>query len=155
MVDEFEGATVHGSAYRADVRTELVRPGGFEAWVDQLAAYESPEASLPESWVPASFRWILEDGQLVGTIAVRHRLTDALLVVGGHIGYAVRPSARRRGVASAALRLALGLAGRIGIDPALVTCEADNVASARTIEACGGVLEDVRGTSRRYWVRTT
>ena len=85
---------------------------------------------------------------------MRHRVNESLLVVGGHIGYAVRPSARRRGVATAALRLALGMAARLGIDPALVTCEDDNVASARTIEANAGVLEDVRGTSRRYWVPT-
>jgi predicted acetyltransferase len=145
---------MHGSAYRTDERADLERPGGLEAWVDLLASYEVPGAPMPEGWVPASYRWILDDDRLVGTITVRDRLTDSLLVVGGHIGYAVRPSARRRGVATAALRLALGLAARHGIDPVLITCEDDNVASARTIEASGGVLEDVRGTSRRYWVRT-
>lgn len=152
LVDEFGAAPIHGSAYRADERADLERPGGLEAWVDLLASYEAPGSPLPEGWVPASYRWILDDDRLVGTITVRHRLTEALLVVGGHIGYAVRPGARRRGVATAALRLALVLAGRLGIDPVLITCEDDNVASARTIEVCGGVLEDVRGTSRRYWV---
>lgn len=152
LVGEFGSAPIHGSAYRSDDRAELERPGGLEAWADLLASYEVPGTQLPEGWVPASYRWILDDDRLVGTITVRHRLTDSLLVVGGHIGYAVRPSARRRGVATAALGLALGMAARLGIDPALVTCEDDNVASARTIEANGGVLEDVRGTSRRYWV---
>jgi predicted acetyltransferase len=152
LVDEFGAEQIHGSAYRWDDRAELERPGGLEAWVDLLASYEAPGTQLPEGWVPASYRWILDDGRLVGTITVRHALTESLLVVGGHIGYAVRPSARRQGVATAALRLGLGLAARLGIDPALVTCEDDNVASARTIEANGGVLEDVRGTSRRYWV---
>ncbi|WP_353508684.1 GNAT family N-acetyltransferase [Intrasporangium sp.] len=154
MVDEFGVAPIHGSAYRPDDRAELERPGGLEVWVDLLASYEVPGTALPGGWVPASYRWILDDDRLVGTITVRHRLTDVLLVVGGHIGYAVRPSARRRGVATAALRLALDLAARLGIDPALVTCEEDNVASARTIEANGGVQEDVRGTSVRYWVPT-
>ena len=152
MVDEFGSTPIHGSAYRPGDRAEFERPDGLEAWVDLLASYEVPGTELPQGWVPASYRWILDDGRLVGTITVRHRLTDSLLVVGGHIGYAVRPGARRRGVATTALRLALGLAARLGIDPALVTCEDDNVASARTIEANGGVLEDVRGTSRRYWV---
>ena len=154
LVDEFGAAPIHGSAYRSDDRAELERPGGLEVWADLLASYEVPGTRLPEGWVPASYRWVLDDDRLVGTVTVRHRLTDSLLVVGGHIGYAVRPSARRRGVATTALGLALGMAARLGIDPALVTCEDDNVASARTIEANGGVLEDVRGTSRRYWVPT-
>jgi predicted acetyltransferase len=36
-----------------------------------------------------------------------------------------------------------------------VTCDVDNVGSARVIEANGGVLEDVRGVKKRYWVSTT
>ncbi len=85
---------------------------------------------------------------------IRHRLTPFLLEVAGHIGYSVRPSARRRGVATAALREALPLASALGIDPVLVTCDDDNLGSARVIEANGGVLEDVRGRKRRYWVAT-
>nr|WP_319464069.1 GNAT family N-acetyltransferase [Micromonospora sp. RTP1Z1] len=77
---------------------------------------------------------------------------------GGHIGYGVRPSARRRGVATFALGVALSEAARRGIDPVLVTCDDDNTASARIIERHGGVLEDVRDTElgriRRYWIAT-
>jgi predicted acetyltransferase len=43
----------------------------------------------------------------------------------------------------------------LGIDPALVTCDVDNVGSIGVIEAAGGVLEDVRGIKRRYWVPTS
>ncbi|HYN65972.1 MAG TPA: hypothetical protein VES93_03725 [Ornithinibacter sp.] len=44
--------------------------------------------------------------------------------------------------------------GMIRLDPALVTCDVDNVGSAKVIEANGGVLEDVRGDKKRYWVPT-
>ena len=88
-------------------------------------------------------------------IAIRHVLNDFLLDVGGHIGYDVRPTRRREGHATAMLRAALPWALDLGIDPALVTCDDDNVGSIRVIEACGGVLEDVRGVKRRYWVPTT
>jgi predicted acetyltransferase len=64
----------------------------------------------------------------------------------------VRPSARRRGIATAALRAALPQAAALGIHEVLVTCDDDNIGSARVIEANGGVLEDVRGDKRRYWV---
>ncbi len=46
----------------------------------------------------------------------------------------------------------LGQARVLGLERVLVTCEDDNVASARTIERCGGVLEDVRQGMRRYWI---
>ena len=91
----------------------------------------------------------------VGRLAIRHRLNDFLLDVGGHIGYDVRPSRRREGHAREMLRQALPWAHGLGIDSALVTCDDDNAASLRVIEAAGGVLEDVRGVKRRYWVRTS
>lgn len=43
------------------------------------------------------------------------------------------------------LHAALPVAHRLGIDPALVTCDLDNIASQRVIERNGGVLEDQRG----------
>lgn len=74
----------------------------------------------------------------------------------GHIGYGVRPSARRRGLATWALGETLDRARELGLTRVLVTCDDSNVASARTIEGNGGVLEDVRtttlGLTRRYWI---
>jgi predicted acetyltransferase len=89
---------------------------------------------------------------VLGFLAVRHRLTPYLLEAGGHIGYSVRPGARRRGVATAALALGLEIAAGLGIDPVLITCDTDNIASRRTIEGAGGTLKDVRGGKRRYWI---
>ncbi len=96
------------------------------------------------------------DSRLVGMVNIRHRLNDGLLVTGGHIGYSVRPSERRRGYAVQLLGMALGECRRLGIEKALVTCYKDNIASARTIQRCGGVLEneivkDGRAV-QRYWI---
>jgi predicted acetyltransferase len=74
--------------------------------------------------------------------------------MGGHIGYDVRPSARRRGHATAMLRAALPVARGLGIESALVTCDEDNVASRKVIEANGGVFEDQRGDKLRFWIPT-
>ena len=154
MVEEFDGETIHGSSYRSADREVLRDPAAFEEWVDWLGRMERDDEALPEGRVPSSNRWIVEDGRVVGTIAVRHALTPSLRVEGGHIGYAVAPGSRRRGVASAALVLALELAARRGIERVLVTCDSHNVASARTIESRGGVLEDERDGILRYWVAT-
>jgi predicted acetyltransferase len=91
-------------------------------------------------------------GEYLGRIAIRHRLTDGLREWGGHIGYIVRPSARQRGYATAMLAAALLLARGLGIDPALLTCDAGNIGSRKVIEANGGRLEDQRGVKLRYWV---
>ena len=107
--------------------------------------------------MPCTFWWIEDDADpdtYLGSISLRHALTPFLLEVGGHIGYSVRPSARRRGVATEALRQVLPHAAALGIARALVTCDVDNVGSTRVIEANGGVLEDVRGDKKRYWVPT-
>ena len=89
-------------------------------------------------------------------IALRHELTDFLLNAAGHIGYGIRPSARRRGLATWALQAILVQARGLGLTKVLVTCDDANVASAGTIEKVGGVLEDVRdtelGRTRRYWI---
>ncbi|GAA2744159.1 hypothetical protein GCM10009868_20740 [Terrabacter aerolatus] len=154
MVDDFAGATIHGSGYRPSDRDVLRDPAAFEEWVDWLGRMERSDEALPVGRVPSSNRWIVRDGRVVGTVAVRHALTPSLLAEGGHIGYAVAPGARRQGVARAALGQALRLAAARGIDPVLVTCDVDNTASARTITSCGGVLEDERDGVLRHWIRT-
>ena len=90
--------------------------------------------------------------EILGFIAIRHRLTTYLFDQGGHIGYSVRPSARRQGIASAALELGLTEARGLGISPVLVTCDEDNVASRRTIEKAGGQYENSVEGKRRYWI---
>ena len=99
-------------------------------------------------------------GELVGRTSIRHTIDHPFLhEYGGHIGYAVRPQYRRRGYATAILRLSLARAHELGIAQALVTCDDDNVGSAATIEACGGVFDRMvtfEGVPRRrYWVPTS
>jgi predicted acetyltransferase len=96
----------------------------------------------------------VEGSAYLGRISLRHRLTKRLLEVGGHIGYDVRPSARRQGHATAMLRAVLPLARAMGIDPALLTCDIDNVGSRRVIEANGGVFENELYGKFRFWVPT-
>ncbi|MGW5640696.1 GNAT family N-acetyltransferase, partial [Streptomyces sp. NPDC003832] len=138
---------------------DLGSAAGFAAWTERLRQQSDPSLPLPEGRVHATHWWIVEGETFLGAIDLRHRLTAFLLEAGGHIGYHVRPSARRRGLATWALGAVLREAPGLGIDRILVTCDDTNVASARTIERNGGVLEDVRhtaaGPKRRYWIAVT
>jgi predicted acetyltransferase len=130
-------------------------PDGFADYVRFLREQALEDSPRPEGYVPSTSLWWVEGEEYLGRIAIRHRLTERLLEVGGHIGYDVRPSARRRGHATAMLAAALPMARELGIESALLTCDVDNVGSRKVIEHNGGVLEDVRGDKMRFWVPTS
>ena len=128
-------------------------PAGFAAWVRRRLTLTHPAGDPCPDEQHSSPRWIVEDGRVLGGIALRHKLDENL----GHLGYGIRPSARRRGLASWALGEMLTEARAVrGLDRLLVWCLADNTASARTIESRGGVLERIDRTGpvpmRRYWI---
>lgn len=100
-----------------------------------------------------------EDGRLLGLLQIRLELKGYLVDFGGNIGYCVRPSERRKGHAKEMLRAALDICRERGLRKVLVTCLADNVGSAKTIEACGGVFEktvfddrNYMADMKRYWI---
>jgi len=126
----------------------------FRAFAQEVRAQRLEETPRPEGYVPDTELWWVDGDEFLGRIGIRHRLTPALLETGGHIGYDVRPSARRRGHATAMLREALIVARGLGIETALVTCDVDNIGSRAVIELNGGVLEDEREGKLRFWVRT-
>jgi predicted acetyltransferase len=121
-----------------------------------LAAVGEPEDAGGTGKVPCEFYWVTNGApeEVVGFLALRTRLNTWLFEQGGHIGYSIRPSRRREGHASRALGLAVQRAAALGIERALVTCDDDNLASARTIERNGGAYEDTRNGKRRYWIET-
>ncbi len=96
---------------------------------------------LPEGWVPHTTFWLVENSEIVGVSSLRHRMTDHLERLGGHIGFGVRPSAQGRGVAKELLGRTLREAGHLGISEVFVICLKDNKASSRVIQANGGTLE--------------
>ena len=132
----------------------------FDAFVAKLAACERGEG-IPKGFVPHTTFWLVDaGGEVVAVSNLRHSLTQKLRIEGGHIGYGVRPSARRRGHATEILRRTIAEARALGIEDALVTCAKGNMGSAATIRRCGGQLHseafvESRGeVVSRYLIKT-
>lgn len=109
-------------------------------------------------FVPCSTYFCLDITRniFVGAVNIRHILNESLLLDGGHIGDGVRPSERRKGIATEMIALALEECKKLGIDKVLMVCDKDNIGSAKSIIKNGGVLENeviVDGvTEQRYWI---
>ena len=131
-----------------------------EPWETYLGRMrdQSRGLNLAADRVPATFFAACADNALVGRVSIRHELNDYLAAYGGHIGYGVAPEHRRRGHATAMLGQGLIVARSLGVDSVLVTCDDDDIGSARVIEKCGGVLDAVLDRpgcavpKRRYWI---
>lgn len=125
----------------------------LSAWVA-----DKTDQVYEKGFVPATIYFLVDDkNNILGTLHFRHELNDMLLTYGGHIGYGIRPSERRKGYATLMLKLALEMANDKGYEKVLITCDEHNIGSARTIEKNGGVLENIvdvedEGPTKRYWI---
>ncbi len=118
----------------------------YGKWLENIERNSSPETARKD-WVVADafFAVRKSDGRIIGTVDVRHSLDNEFLSkYGGHIGYAVRPSERRKGYAAQILKMALRHAKSIGLSRVMLGCYSDNLASIKTIEKCGGVLAETK-----------
>lgn len=129
------------------------------AYIAACKQCTAPE-TLPEGLVLATqFLYIRKaDNRLVGMIQVRHSLNDYLAMFGGHIGYSIRPSERRKGYAVSMLSAVLPYCGKIGLDKILITCIEGNIGSEKTILHNGGLYESTvyepgeNCKLKRFWV---
>ena len=113
----------------------------FDDWLMNTNRNHNPE-TVRSDWAVATtfFAFRKSDDKMIGMIDVRHELTVPFLQeYGGHIGYAVRPTERRKGYATQMLSLALSYCRSLNIHTVKLGCYADNDASIRTIEHCGGI----------------
>ncbi|UOQ86625.1 GNAT family N-acetyltransferase [Gracilibacillus salinarum] len=112
--------------------------------IDKLLAFydDHHSGNIPQNWVPDTTYWLVDEANVIGVVNIRHYLNDFLLESGGHIGYGIRPSERRKGYATIMLQLALKKAKELGIKETLVTCDAENVASKKVILRNGGKAAD-------------
>ena len=139
--------SIHGAANLAELSAQ--------DWVQFVEKTKHKETVAP-GFVTAHTFFALDNDKIVGIINARHELNDYLLNHGGHIGYSVRKSERRKGYAKKMLNYTSEFLFSLGLDKILITCDKNNIASKRTIESCGGILEneviEATRTTLRYWI---
>ncbi len=125
----------------------------FEYYCENLEVKDTSLGLVPDS---TFFCLDEETNEMVGAVNIRHYLNEALLLNGGHIGDGVRPSMRRRGIATRMIGLALEECKKLGINKVLMVCDKENIGSSKSIINNGGILEnevEVDGViEQRYWI---
>ena len=154
MIDEWK---LDQQVNHTDTSPYVIFKNDYHDFDNYLNKLEIKEPS-PEGYVPDSVFFLLDEerNRLLGAVNIRHYLNDYLLKYGGHIGDGVRPSERRKGYATEMIRLALIECKKLGIDRVLITCNASNIGSKKSIIKNGGVLENIVDEDgvplERYWI---
>ena len=150
MMEEWLSAEQDFSPY-------VIRKNDYHDFDNYLANLETKEEK--DGLVPDSTFFCLDTDRniFVGAVNIRHYLNEKLLLTGGHIGDGIRPSERRKGYATGMIGLALEECRKLGIRKVLMTCDKDNIGSAKSIIKNGGVLEDEvinedGAAEQRYWI---
>ncbi|WP_409346220.1 GNAT family N-acetyltransferase [Paenibacillus sp. MBLB4367] len=133
-------------------------PSDFDSLIEFLYSEDSEDKLTNANWVPHSTYWLAnEENKIVGAVNIRHRLNQKLLNCGGHIGYGIRPSERRKGYAGLLLSAALQKTRERGLKKVLLVCDKGNIGSEKTIVKNGGKFEskfiEEDGTIvKRFWI---
>ncbi|MED3624091.1 GNAT family N-acetyltransferase [Neobacillus thermocopriae] len=132
-------------------------PTNFQNMIQFLLDSEQGK-NLPANRVPASTFWLVnEKKKVIGVVNIRHQLTESLFHSGGHIGYGIRPSERRKGYATKLLSLSLEKAKELALEKVLLVCDAKNIGSEKTILKNGGIpdkdfMKEDGTILKRYWI---
>jgi predicted acetyltransferase len=133
------------------------RPLTVDQYIN-LTEKHAQRQDLPQGWVPYVTFWLVDKGEFIGELHFRYVLTDYLRNYGGHIGYTIRPSKRKKGYGKQLLALALPRIKTLGYSRVLVTCDETNIASRKIIEANAGSFYQANAQGNNmpqkllYWI---
>ncbi|WOV86780.1 GNAT family N-acetyltransferase [Sporosarcina oncorhynchi] len=148
-IEEWDGRKLQPRNFRFDT------DNSYDQYLKELIVEEAGS----DDRVPTSNYFLIDNNRILGMVTIRHVLNDYLLQVDGHIGYSIRPTERRKGYATQLLAETLKITDQLGIVEVLVTCNADNIGSAKVILNNGGIedehfVEAHGNIVRRFWIRS-
>lgn len=137
----------------------LHRCNSYDEWLLKLEK-SLDVSNIQEDNVPLNTYFLIrkQDSKIIGMITIRHKLNEILLNRGGHIGYSIRPTERKRGCGTLILKLGLEKCRELNLNKVLITCDKINVASAKVIQNNNGILENevfnelFSEITQRYWI---
>ena len=148
---------IHGTG---SLDRELKKGKTYEEWLSNNIKLHDKNYALEKGLVPAYTYFLIreDDNKLIGMIDLRLGLNDYLRNFGGHIGYSIRPTERKKGYNKINLYLVLQEARRYNLDKVLITCADSNDGSRKTILSLGGKFEKINfdesdnETMELYWI---
>jgi len=147
-----------GGCRKDFIETNFIEYADYHQWLDKVTAQKNVKASSTETPATTYFMIRKSDNKIIGSIQLRHHLTEELLLDGGNIGYGIRPSERGKGYGDKQLSLLLSEAKLLGLSKVMISCSKDNRASAKVILRNGGVLTgegfdpDEGEVTEIYWI---
>lgn len=132
----------------------------YDEWLEKVISAHNQVASFLKVPATTFFTVRKTDGKIIGSIQLRHELNEDLRKRGGHIGYGICPSERRKGYGNEQLSLVLQKAKELHIPRVMISCDKDNIASAKVAMNNGGQLEwegydEEDGLIQIYWIDLT
>lgn len=132
----------------------------YDEWLEKVKLAHNKETSFLDVPATTYFTVRKSDGKIVGSVQLRHELNEDLSKRGGHIGYGICPSERKKGYGSEQLSLVLLKAKELHIQRVMISCDKDNIASAKVALINGGKLEwegidEEDGLIQIYWIDLT
>lgn len=132
----------------------------YKEWLDNVIKCQGKDYAESKGKVAATTYFTIResDNKIIGMVNFRHYLNEYLKNFGGHIGYGIRPTERKKGYAKIQLYLVLLEAQKMGIDKVMVDCVDTNEASEKVIKSLGGVFErevyeeNKKVTLHNYWI---
>jgi predicted acetyltransferase len=120
---------------------------------EDFDAFVAERQGVVTRWdVPSTAFWYISGEHYLGSLVVRHELTDDLGEVGGHVGYHIVAPWRGQRHATGMLTAGLVECRKLGLHRILLTCTPDNEPSRRVILANGGVPDGRARDEDRFWI---
>jgi len=130
----------------------------YDEWLEKVVAQKKNECSLTSTPATTYFTIRKRDNKIIGSIQLRHHLTEELKIDGGNVGYGICPTERGKGYGAKQLSLILAKAKELNLSKVMISCNKDNRASVGVIIHNGGVFagegfdEDEGEITEIYWI---